>query len=92
MKTVIALVLLCLPFAAFAQDQKADQKPLTLRNHLLEQLKATHTNKDWFVPANIAVQGLTPEPSLPLPCTTPITSARSSTYGACRAHGTRRWV
>lgn len=61
MKTVIALVLLCLPFAAFAQDQKADQKPLTLRNHLLEQLKATHTNKDWFVPANIAVQGLTPE-------------------------------
>ena len=61
MRKTIAVVLLCLPFVAFAQDQKAEQKPFTLRNLLLEQLKATHTNKDWFVPANIAVQGVTPE-------------------------------
>jgi hypothetical protein len=26
---------------------------------LLKQLKTTHTDKDWFVPANIAVDGLT---------------------------------
>src|SRR5579871_2020829 len=61
MKIMIAVILLSLPLAAFAQDQKPDQKPFTLRNLLLEQLKATHTNKDWFVPANIAVQGVTPE-------------------------------
>jgi len=61
MKRTIAFVLLFLPFTAFAQDQKAEQKPFTLRNLLLEQLRATHTNKDWFVPANIAVQGVSPE-------------------------------
>lgn len=60
-KKMTALVLVCLPLFAFAQDQKAGQKPFTLRNLLLEQLEATHTNKDWFVPANIAVQGVTPE-------------------------------
>ena len=28
---------------------------------LLEQLKTTHNDKDWFVPANVAVEGLTAE-------------------------------
>jgi uncharacterized damage-inducible protein DinB len=28
---------------------------------LLEQLKTTHSEKDWFVPINVAVQGLTAE-------------------------------
>lgn len=32
-----------------------------LRSTLLQQLKDTHNNKNWFVPANIAVDGLTPE-------------------------------
>jgi hypothetical protein len=36
MKKMIALVLVCLPLFAFAQDQKANQKPFTLRNLLLE--------------------------------------------------------
>jgi hypothetical protein len=31
----------------------------TLKSVLLRQLKTTHTTKDWFVPANIAVEGLT---------------------------------
>lgn len=31
----------------------------TLKSVLLRQLKTTHTEKDWFVPANIAVEGLT---------------------------------
>ena len=43
---------------ASAQDQK-DQKPTTLKGVLLEQLKTTHNVKDWFVPANTAVEGLT---------------------------------
>ena len=56
MKKLIALILLSLPLIAFAQDK---QPPTTLRGVLLEQLKTTHNNKDWFVPANVAVQGLT---------------------------------
>ena len=38
----------------------ADQ-PVTLKSILLEQLKTTHDVKDWFVPANVAVEGLTAE-------------------------------
>jgi len=33
--------------------------PATLKAVLLRQLKTTHTLRDWFVPANIAVEGLT---------------------------------
>lgn len=58
MKSLVSVLLLFLPLLAFAQD-KQDQKPTDLRGVLLEQLKTTHNNKDWFVPANIAVQGLT---------------------------------
>jgi len=58
MKTTLAAVLLLVPFFSLAQD-KPDQKPATLRSILLEQLKTTHNNKDWFVPANVAVEGLT---------------------------------
>lgn len=32
-----------------------------LRSVLLKQLKTTHNEKDWFVPANIAVAGMTAE-------------------------------
>ena len=54
----VSVLLLCLPILVLAQD-KPEQKPATLRGILLEQLQTTHNNKDWFVPANIAVQGLT---------------------------------
>ena len=37
------------------------EPPTTLRGVLLEQLKTTHNVKDWFVPANTAVDGLTAE-------------------------------
>jgi phage-related protein len=58
MKRVIFLLLLCLPCCAFCQDKKG---PTTLKGVLLEQLRTTHNQKDWFVPANIAVEGLTAE-------------------------------
>jgi len=61
MKHVLAVLILCLSFHAFAQDQKKDEKPATLKSVLLDQLKTTHTEKDWFVTANIAVEGLTAE-------------------------------
>jgi uncharacterized damage-inducible protein DinB len=43
-----------------AQDQK-EQKPVTLRSILLEQLKTTHDKNDWFVSPIRSVDGLTPE-------------------------------
>jgi hypothetical protein len=57
MKRLLAVVILCLSVHALAQDQK----PVTLRSILLEQLQTTHTTKDWFVTADVAVDGVTAE-------------------------------
>lgn len=36
----------------------------SLKSVLLKELKTTHTDKDWFVPINVAVEGLTKEQAL----------------------------
>ncbi|MBZ5721945.1 MAG: DinB family protein [Acidobacteriia bacterium] len=59
MKSIVAFLVLTL--SLFAQAQDKDQKPVTLRSILLEQLRTTHNNKDWFVDANTAVSGITAE-------------------------------
>ncbi|MFP5230707.1 MAG: DinB family protein [Acidobacteriota bacterium] len=56
MKNATLLLLLTLPTIALAQNQKP---PTTLRGVLLEQLHSTHDKEEWFVPANVAVAGLT---------------------------------
>jgi|SRR5579863_1456294 len=56
MKKLAVLLLLAYPLFAVAQNKKP---PTTLRGVLLEQLHTVHDDEDWFVPANIAVQGLT---------------------------------
>jgi len=61
MKKLIFLLLLAVPLAVSAQDKKP---PTTLRGVLLEQLHTTHDSEDWFVPANIAVQGLTAQQAM----------------------------
>lgn len=53
MRYIATAITLVLSFTAYAQ---AD-----LRSTLLQQLKSTHNQKEWFVPANIAVEGLTAE-------------------------------
>ena len=58
MKLTILLSLFVLPLLAFAEDQKPAP---TLKGILLEQLRTTHNQKEWFVPANVAVEGLTAE-------------------------------
>src|SRR5215469_11093463 len=60
MKRLLLLALL-LSSPAFSQDQKPDQKPATLKSILLEQLRTTHNNNDWFVSPSKAVEGLTAE-------------------------------
>jgi len=46
--------------SAQAQEQKP-KKPSNLRELLLAELRSTHANAEWFVPANTAVKGLTAE-------------------------------
>ena len=60
MKSGIVMLLAVLLFTGmvYAQEQKP---PATLKSILLEQLRTTHNNKDWFVDGNTAVAGLTPE-------------------------------
>jgi len=45
-------------FVAIAQSGQAAP---TLKSILLEQLRGTHNNEEWFVPLNIAIAGLTSE-------------------------------
>jgi hypothetical protein len=57
-KRLAILALLVLAIPVFAQDQKPAP---TLKSVLLQQLKDTHTNSNWFVCADVAVAGVTPE-------------------------------
>jgi uncharacterized damage-inducible protein DinB len=58
MRTLAFLLLLAVPLAAQAPNKKP---PTTLRGVLLEELRTTHDQEDWFVPASTAVAGLTAE-------------------------------
>ncbi|MGD0735201.1 MAG: DinB family protein [Terracidiphilus sp.] len=65
MKKLALLLLLAIPLATSAPAPAQDKKPpTTLRGVLLEQLHTTHDSEDWFVPANIAVQGLTAQQAM----------------------------
>jgi len=55
------MVSLALSFFLAASTAAPAAPPTTLRGVLLEQLKTTHNAKEWFVPANTAVDGLTAE-------------------------------
>ena len=57
MKVSLVAILLSISSLAFAQSKE----PATLKSLLLEQLRTTHNQKDWFVPASVAVEGLTAE-------------------------------
>jgi len=57
MKLKLVLLGVFLPAMVLAQNQH----PMSLRGILVEQLRTTHTVKDWYVPVMVAVDGLTPE-------------------------------
>ena len=56
MKKIFVVLFVFVAFSVSAQKEAP-----TLKSILLEQLKTTHNVKDWFVPPNIAIQGLTAE-------------------------------
>ena len=55
---VFLLLSLVIMVPTLAQDQKPAP---TLKSVLLQQLRDTHTNSNWFVCAKVAVAGVTPE-------------------------------
>ena len=62
MRKLALLLLLAVPLAAQTPEKK--QSPTTLRGVLLEQLRTTHDQEDWFVPVSTAVDGLTAEQAM----------------------------
>ncbi len=64
MRSSILLCRLCLVSFLFtvpvAMAQSGSAAP-TLKSILLEQLRGTHNQEEWFVPVKIAIEGLTPE-------------------------------
>jgi hypothetical protein len=58
MRRLLLLVGLVIPMVVPAEVKKA---PTDLRGVLLRQLRTTHTEADWYVPAKTAVDGLTAE-------------------------------
>ena len=63
MKRLALALLLAIPMAAAAQSD-AKKPPTTLRGVLLEQLRTSHDQEDWYVPLNVAVEGLTAEQAM----------------------------
>ncbi len=52
----VSVLFLLFSSLCLAQNQQA---PATLRSLLLHELQTTHNKADWFVPINVAVDGLT---------------------------------
>ena len=58
MRIILVIVFSTVSITGFSQDTPS------LRTVLLNQLKTTHNKKEWFVPVNDAVAGLTPEQAM----------------------------
>ena len=58
MRCWVCVLLMSAGLHSYGQAQKA---PPTLKSILLEQLRTTHNEKDWFVPVSVALEGVTPE-------------------------------
>jgi len=55
--SLLAVSLVSVAPSRAAQEQQ--KKPTTLRGILLEDLHTTHDKEDWFVPAKVALEGVT---------------------------------
>jgi hypothetical protein len=61
MKTFIAVLVLFVAVQCAAQESQQQKTPATLKSILLQQLRETHNQKNWFVSGKEAMAGLTPE-------------------------------
>ena len=60
-RVAVLLIFASAIYASVRAQDNQNKKPTTLREVLLSELRSTHTNPEWFVPANTAVKGLTAE-------------------------------
>src|SRR4051812_45932947 len=51
----------CLFAASSIMAESSPAAAATLKSVLLEQLRETHNQEQWFVPVKVAIEGLTPE-------------------------------
>src|SRR5688572_14822455 len=58
--------MVCLFGALSCTEQKSetDQSSSSSKEVLLKELKTTHTDKEWFVPVNVALEGVTAEQAM----------------------------
>src|SRR6185369_11379462 len=61
MKTLIAVLALFVAVQCTAQESQQQKTPATLKSILLQQLRETHNQKNWFVSGKEAMAGLTPD-------------------------------
>ena len=61
MKIILCIIIVL--NASLVVAQNPTESP-TLKTILLDQLKTTHDKKEWFVPVNVALDGLTAEQAL----------------------------
>lgn len=61
MKSRLAFLPALLAVLTFSLRAQTQPQPATMRSLLLHELHTTHTEADWFVPINTAVEGLTAE-------------------------------
>jgi len=65
MKTkLIYLITLSVITVVLANCNSEKASGTSAKEILLAQLKSTHTQKDWFVPVNVALEGVTPEQAM----------------------------
>lgn len=70
---VLSVWVLIFISAARAQSpitNKRSSPPVSLRQVLIEQLRTTHNQKDWFVPVSAAIAGLSPDQARWVPLNT----------------------
>src|SRR5688572_29265073 len=55
----------CLVTISCSDKKSADEQPASSSKEiLLKELKTTHTDKEWFVPVNVALEGVTAEQAM----------------------------
>jgi hypothetical protein len=61
LKSHLPLLLLFIALPTLSLSAQTQPQPATLRSVLLHELRTTHSQAEWFVPINTAVEGLTAE-------------------------------
>lgn len=62
--TLIQLAVLLFLVASCSDEKSTESAATAAKEIILAQLKSTHTQKNWFVPVNVALEGVTAEQAM----------------------------